>query len=182
MILVLAGGDSIIWGSELSDYQHCGPGGFSRKTFTALCSDNYFCSAYPGIGNKEISTRIQSSLNLVKPDIVIVCWTWPSRDNVHDSDKDISKLESILKEKCILYLFTCVDNCVVTGNLDYTNWFLFPPGKGINQTEHPRGFYQWAVESGYNCGKDSHPLDEAHQDAYNLIKVKFDELVKKSLV
>jgi hypothetical protein len=81
----------------------------------------------------------------------------------------------------IPYIFTCADNCVITGDLDYENWFMFPPGTGADQTESPRGFYQWAVENKYTCGTQHHPLDQAHQDAANLMKEKFNELVKNSL-
>jgi hypothetical protein len=58
---------------------------------------------------------------------------------------------------------------------------MFPSGKGPDQTESPRGFYQWAVENKYDCGKENHPLEQAHQDAANLMKEQFNELVKKSL-
>ena len=56
---------------------------------------------------------------------------------------------------------------------------MFPAGQGSDQTEAPRGFYQWAVENKYNIGPDGHPLEQAHHDAEILIKEKFNELVKK---
>jgi hypothetical protein len=58
---------------------------------------------------------------------------------------------------------------------------MFPAGKGPDQTESPRGFYQWAVENKYKCGMQNHPLEQAHTDAAKLIQGKFDELVKKHL-
>jgi len=64
--------------------------------------------------------------------------------------------------------------------INWNNWFFFPEGHGPNQTETPRGFYQWAVENKYPVGT-THPLEEAHADAAKLIKEKFDELVTKSL-
>ena len=73
MTTVLAGGDSFVWGSELSDHKHGGPFGYSKKTFPALLADNYLCAAYPGIGNKDIALRVQEMLVWSKPDIVIVC-------------------------------------------------------------------------------------------------------------
>jgi hypothetical protein len=181
MITVLAGGDSFIWGSELNDSPNGGDNGFSRKTFPALLADNYVCAAYPGIGNKEIEDRVKKTLHQVKPDIVIVCWTWPSRDNELHSDKCITSLQNYLEYLALPYIFTCADNCVVTGNLNYQNWFLFPPGHGPDQTEEPRGFYQWAIENKYLCGKQKHPLELAHQDAAKLMQGKFNELVTKSL-
>ena len=179
MITVLAGGDSFIWGSELSDHKHGGPDGYSHKTFPALLAGNYLCAAYPGIGNREIAHRVREMLVWSRPDIVIICWTWPSRDNNLNSDRHIEGLQNHLEYYHIPYIFTCADNCIITGDLDYTNWYLFPPGIGADQTESPRGFYQWAVENKYKCGFQQHPLDEAHIDAAELIRGKFNELVKK---
>jgi len=181
MTTVLAGGDSFVWGSELQDSPHGGSNGYSNRTFTALLASTYVCAAYPGIGNKEIAIRVKEKLDHATPDIVIVCWTWPSRDNEFNSDNTIEQLQNYLEYKHLPFLFTCADNCVITGDLDYKNWFLFPPGSGPAQTESPRGFYQWAVENKYECGKQNHPLEQAHFDAAQLMKEKFDELVKKSL-
>jgi hypothetical protein len=79
-------------------------------------------------------------------------------------------------------MFTCADNCIVTGQLDYSNWFFFPPGIPPHETATPRGFYQWAVENKYLCGPDNHPLEQAHQDAAKLMQEKFNELVKKPIL
>ena len=181
MTTVLAGGDSFIWGSELSDHKHGGPDGYSKLTFPALLSDNYICAAYPGIGNRKIAANVRDMLVWAKVDIVIVCWTWTSRDNDIDSDWHIKGLQDHLDYYHIPYIFTCADNCVITGELDYRNWYMFPPGQGADQTESPRGFYQWAVENKYICGVQNHPLEEAHKDAAKLIQGKFNELVTKHL-
>jgi len=183
-MIIVAGGDSMIWGSELADSPHGGPNGYSRNTFAALLAgDEYHCSAYPGIGNKQIYSRLRDDLTQMKPCGVIVCWTWPSRDNEIDSDKCIIELQQYLKFYDYPYLFTCVDNCIITDNpeIDWNHWYLFPPGQGPDQTETPRGFYQWAVENKYTVGIDGHPLEQAHADAAELIKEKFNELVKKSI-
>ena len=179
---IIAGGDSFIWGSELSDSPHGGPNGYSRKTFPALLSTEYHCAAYPGIGNKEIVTRVRDMLVWMKnPDLVLICWTWPSRDDELDSDQHIKNLQDHLEYHKIPYLFTCADNCVVTGKLDYTNWFMFPAGTAEWQTKEPRGFYQWARENKYPVGKEMHPLEDAHLDAYKLFKDKINEMVKESI-
>jgi hypothetical protein len=180
-MIVLAGGDSFVWGSELSDSPHGGPNGYSKKTFSALLATEYHCVAYPGLGNKEIMTHVRAALTWMhKPDIVLICWTWPSRDNELDSDQHIKNLQEHLEYHNVTYVFTCADNCVVTGKLDYTNWFMFPAGTETWQTKEPRGFYQWARENKYPVGKELHPLEEAHYDAYQLIKDKINEMVKKS--
>ena len=180
--MLVAGGDSIIWGSELADSPHGGSDGHSRNTFAALLAgDEYHCSAYPGIGNKQIYSRIRDNLTWMKCCGVIVCWTWASRDNEINSDKWIIALQTYLKYHDYPYLFTCVDNCVITDNveIDWDCWYMFPAGKGADQTETPRGFYQWAIENKYSIGIDGHPLESAHHDAAILIKEKFNELVKK---
>jgi hypothetical protein len=182
MILV-AGGDSHIWGSELADSLHGGPDGYSKRTFTALLADDdYHCLAYPGIGNKEIHDRVRQDLTWMKKCLVIVCWTWPSRDNELDSDKWIISLQEYLEYHKYPYLFTCVDNCVITDNpkINWEQWYMFPAGTEVNQTLTSRGFYQWALENKYNVGPEGHPLEDAHRDAYNLIKDRFNELVKEN--
>lgn len=180
MTTVLAGGDSFIWGSELADSPHGGDDGYSKSTFPALLATNYICAAYPGLGNFEINRRVRSYLNWMKNDVfVIVCWTWPSRDGVLDSDNAIQSLQEYLDFHKYKYLFTCADNCVITGKLDYSKWFMFPPAKEEWLTTEPRGFYQWAVENKYSCGPQRHPLEQAHIDAYQLMKDTFDEMVKK---
>ena len=62
----------------------------------------------------------------------------------------------------------------------WDKWFFFEPGKLANETIEPRGFYQWAVENKYPIGA-THPLEEAHSAAAELIKDKFNELVTKPL-
>jgi len=187
MIILVAGGDSHVWGSELKDCYHGGVNGFSRLTFPALLHDNYNCAAYPGIGNREIAQRVinacNHNINCNSENIVLVCWSWSTRDDEVDSDKHIIKLQTYLKENKIPYLFTCVDNCIFTDNpdIDWTKWYMFPAGTNEDyETVTPRGFYQWALENKYNVGSDGHPLEQAHQDAYNLIKDKFNELVKEN--
>jgi hypothetical protein len=193
MIILVAGGDSHVWGSELKDSPHGGINGYSRNTFPALLYDNYSCVAYPGIGNKEIAQRVinacDHNIHCNSHNIVIVCWSWPGRDNQVDSDNHILKLQDYLIANQIPYMFTCVDNCIITENdqIDYSKWFMFPPGKTdrfgneVDETITSRGFYQWAIENKYSIGADGHPLEDAHKDAAELIKEKFNELVKKSI-
>jgi hypothetical protein len=185
-MITVAGGDSIIWGSELKDSPHGGPNGYSRRTFAALLAgENYTCAAYPGIGNREITRRVIDAVEQLIftniPQMVLVCWTWPTRDNTIDSDDTILELQQYLELHSIPYLFTCVDNCIITDNpkIDWTKWYLFPLGTEADETTTPRGFYQWAIENKYNMGTDGHPLESAHEDAAQLIKEKFNELATK---
>ena len=179
MITVLAGGDSFVWGSELADCRHGGPMAYSRKTYSALLAQdhNYICAAYPGIGNKEIAQRIMTVIHAVPVHAVMVSWTWPSRDNQLDSDEVILNLRWNLEHFNIPYLFTCADNCIITRHMLYKNWYMFPAGTLAGETTAPRGFYQWAKENNYKCGAESHPLEQAHQDATELLRIKFNELV-----
>jgi hypothetical protein len=188
-MIIVAGGDSFVWGSELSDHRNGGPDGYSHLTFPAkLANGNpYICAAYPGISNTHIAERIQYLLDT--PDtsiiecVIIICWTWPSRDSGPLSRLAIADTQTMIKHYGIPYLFTCADNCLLEwldDDTDWNNWFLFPPGEEW-QTTTPRGFYQWAIENKYQVGPQGHPLEMAHQDAVELIKEKFNEVVKKHL-
>lgn len=184
MITVASAGDSFVWGSELADFKHCGYGGHSMSTFAALLSKDYDykCAAYPGASNKDILHQILS----MDVEAMIVSWTWPTRDDKVDSDYEILTAQEYLEANHIPYLFTCADNCVITNNplINYDKWFLFPviPNSGWHTNEEPRGFYQWALEHKYElAAKDKHPLEQAHIDAAEIMKEKFNELVKKHL-
>lgn len=114
---------------------------------------------------------------------------------IYSSLKEVVYLQNYLKANNIPFLFTCADNILfysytiknaddslrsLIGQIDHNTWFLFPEGHGANQTENPRGFYQWAKENKYPIGT-THPLEQAHSDAAQLMKDKFNELVQKSL-
>ena len=110
--------------------------------------------------------------------------------------KEILFLQYYLEQNTIPYLFLPADNHFYTHpnyfrcrdeyidslyeQIDWSKWFFFENGIGPGETPEPRGFYQWAVENKYPVGT-THPLEEAHQAAANLIKDKFNELVTKSL-
>jgi hypothetical protein len=111
---------------------------------------------------------------------------------VYSTLKEIVYLQNYLELKQIPFMFTCVDNNILYNNtigtdhyidslykqIDHSKWFWFPIGTRPNETQNPRGFYQWAVENKYRIGT-THPLEEAHQAAAELMKDKFNELVKK---
>jgi hypothetical protein len=106
--------------------------------------------------------------------------------------KEIVLLQNYLKVNSIPYMFACADNCIITnvGNdvdtqtlyqqIDFTRWAWFPAGTHNGETFGPRGFYQWALESKYKMGT-THPLEQAHSAAADLMKERFDELVKKNI-
>jgi hypothetical protein len=182
-MIIVAGGDSFVWGSELSDHRHGGSNGYSRKTFPALLAADteYICAAYPGYSNEEISQGVYRVLS----DFIFVCWTWPSRDKQYTSSVVIHQLQYYCEYHRIPYLFTCADNCLLEwldDRTDWDHWFLFPPAEEAWNTPEPRGFYQWAVESKYPVGPDGHPLEAAHSAAAELMKGKFDVLVKKAIL
>lgn len=184
MIMLVAGGDSIVWGSELADSPHGGANGYSRSTFTALLAGkDYVCAAYPGIGNRDIVARVKDAIGGTTASSVIVCWTWSTRDNKVNSDSEILDLQHYLINRDLPYLFTCVDNSIISNNdkIDWSKWYMFPPAKEPYNTMEPRGFYQWAVENKYSMAPEGHPLEAAHADAAEMIKEKFNELVKKSI-
>lgn len=109
---------------------------------------------------------------------------------IYTSLKEIVYLQNYLLANNIPYLFSCVDSSIIYNytidhadvtisslynQIQFDKWFLFPPGE---LTDRPEGFYQWAINNKYEVGA-LHPLDEAHKIAAELIKEKFDELVKK---
>lgn len=106
--------------------------------------------------------------------------------------KEIVFMQNYLKLHNIPYLFTTADNSFymtetyyrrtdkfLSGlykQIDWSSWYFFPRGTQPHETCRPRGFYQWAIENNYEMGI-SHPLEDAHRDAAELMKEKFDELV-----
>ena len=114
---------------------------------------------------------------------------------VYSTLKEIVYLQNYLTVKQIPFMFTCADNSILynytvlnadsvisslVNQLDSSKWFWFEPGTGADQTPHPRGFYQWAVENKYAIGT-THPLEQAHLDASKLMQGKFNELVKENI-
>lgn len=111
--------------------------------------------------------------------------------------KEIVFLQYYCQQNNIRYMFMTADNTfychenylrsqdIGLNNLysavDWSQWFWFDPGNLPNETLSPRGFYQWAVENKYACGSQGHPLEQAHADAADLIKDRFNELVIKNL-
>ena len=111
--------------------------------------------------------------------------------------KEILFLQLYLKSKNIPYLFTTADNSYYNhknylrskdteleslyNQITWNDWYFFPSGKEANETQSPRGFYQWALENKYTVGSGGHPVEQAHADAAELIKDKFNELVTKSI-
>jgi hypothetical protein len=81
--MLIAAGDSIIFGSELSD-EHLTP---SNLTFPALVAKqkrlDYHCLAQPGISNSSICKSVISYLEKQSAELVIVCWTFSNRQEFH---------------------------------------------------------------------------------------------------
>jgi len=79
-MIIVAGGDSFVYGSELQD---CTNDSSSRCTFAALLSQEhtYDCVAWPGYGNDSIArTVINRCEQSDKQQLaVLVSWTFPGR-------------------------------------------------------------------------------------------------------
>jgi hypothetical protein len=84
MILV-AGGDSMIWGSDLTDCYHGGVGGHSQNVYPALLAKEsameYVCAAYPGNSNDAIARMTMLACDGLKDKdkFALVTWTFTSR-------------------------------------------------------------------------------------------------------
>lgn len=102
---------------------------------------------------------------------------------IYSTLKEILFLQNYLKVNNMLYLFTAsnstlfdtenftlknADDTLTTllNQIDWDNWFKFP-----GETK-PVGFYRWARENNYPLGT-THPLDDAHRAAFELIKENF---------
>ena len=91
-MIIVAGGDSFIWGSELDDSSQ---NVYSHQTFTALLAKkygfDYICAAYPGNANSAISRMAISACEQIKQDkFLIVNWTYPQRAEFRVNDKWVS--------------------------------------------------------------------------------------------
>ena len=99
--------------------------------------------------------------------------------------KSIIWLQNFLEKKKIPFMFTLADNSLfydefkhhkdqdpfmkaLHGEIDLTKWFTFG--------ERMMGFNQWALLNDYPRGT-THPLDEAHRDAVQLMLPTFNELI-----
>jgi len=104
---------------------------------------------------------------------------------IYSSLKEIVFLQNYLQLNNIPYLFTCADMDILNNHtithadytikgllnqIDMSKWFTFDN----------KGFYRWARDNKYKMGT-THPLEEAHQAAAQLMKDRYNELVKKHL-
>lgn len=109
----------------------------------------------------------------------------------YTSLKEIHYLQIYLEQCSIPYMFTAADNCImhqhlaegsdetistIYNSIDWSKFFWFPKGKHEGETVAPRGFYQWAVENKYPM-YTTHPKEQAHQDAAELIRETFHAMV-----
>lgn len=83
-MIIIAGGDSFVYGSELSDCRDnvtIDQYGHSSKTFTGLLAKNlsYNCVAWPGYANESIARTVMAEINRHENCGVVVCWTFPGR-------------------------------------------------------------------------------------------------------
>jgi len=99
--------------------------------------------------------------------------------------KSIIWLQNILEKKQIPFMFTLADNSLfykemehhkdqdsflkaMHDEIDFTKWFSFG--------ERMMGFNQWSLLEDYARGT-THPLDEAHRDAVQLMLPTFKKLI-----
>ena len=100
-MIIVAGGDSFVWGSELADSSHGGSDGYSSNTFAALLANQfelkYKCAAYPGNANDSIArmTMIACEKNKTKKQIALVSWTFPNRYEFRFNIKNTQQWEVI---------------------------------------------------------------------------------------
>jgi hypothetical protein len=114
---------------------------------------------------------------------------------LYSSLKEILFLQQYFKQNSIPYLFLPADNHfyqhpnyyrrqdefvdAIYDQIDWDKWFFFESGTEAGHTKEPRGFYQWAIENKYPIGT-THPLEQAHRAAADLLKEKFNDMVTQS--
>jgi hypothetical protein len=100
-MIILAGGDSFVWGTELADCRNHGPAGFSYSTWQAqlakLNSFEYACVAKSGAGNTIVARNVIRYCETNNNVFPIVQWTWPWRFDVTcvNPSNNISEWETI---------------------------------------------------------------------------------------
>lgn len=81
MAILIAGGDSFVWGNELAD---CTNEKYSLNTFPALVAQrmglDYQCAAYPGASNNAIRRLMMDACEEISDiDFALVSWTFLGR-------------------------------------------------------------------------------------------------------
>jgi len=97
MTLLIAGGDSFTWGSELPD---CKQTKASNMSWSALLSKQneweYRCVAKPGCGNTAIARRIMDATRYCDSDTVVtVMWSFPARYEIKIDPKIAKEMSKI---------------------------------------------------------------------------------------
>ena len=83
MTILISGGDSFTYGSELLDCPHGKH--YSQKTWAPLLADkldmNYCCTAWPGYANSAIRRKVMNTVEKYKQEslFVAVMWSFPNR-------------------------------------------------------------------------------------------------------
>ena len=89
-MILIAAGDSFVWGSELADSPHGGPYGYSQNTYPALLAKQhdmaYYCAAYPGNANNAISRMAIAACKDNPGCALLVTWTYPQRSEFRFND------------------------------------------------------------------------------------------------
>lgn len=104
---------------------------------------------------------------------------------IYSSLREMVYLQNYLKVNNIGYMFTMADDYLIqnhtVSNPDVTIQSLYQQidfNKVVMFGDNQKGFYQWALENKYPVGA-THPLEEAHAAAAQLLKDKFNEMVKE---
>lgn len=93
-----------------------------------------------------------------------------------NSLKNISLAQQLLKSYNISYKMTCLDQIIIDSNYWNTTYLnhLLQIVKPELLWFNDKGFYNWAVDNGYPTGKTGHPMEEAHQAAFDYLIKHYD--------
>jgi hypothetical protein len=224
---LLAGGCSLIYGSELPDTLD--NGSYSQLTYTALLAQHhnldYQCVALPGVGNDTIARQVVEHIDSQMTALVIVNWSYKDRAEFHYNDigwqslqypnteyasrinqlakpfysdvtdtylwykhlQEIVCLQTILNDKKIPFIFSSADyqffnqeNVIHSKAhkelyelIDFTHWFFWKNPENGNHTS----FINWAKKYNYPLGPLLHPLELAHYQTFELLKLRTDTIL-----
>ena len=93
-----------------------------------------------------------------------------------ESLKSINLALSLLEQKNIPYITTCIDSLAVDTKFHNPSYINFLINNVCDKLLwfNGAGFYHWSKENNYSISNTWHPLEEAHQAAFEYVKNNYE--------
>jgi hypothetical protein len=94
----------------------------------------------------------------------------------YETLKNIQLAITLLQAHKVNFLMTCLDSLTIDTEYfapEYIRILVDQVANKLVSFEN-RGFYNWATDHGFPVGKTGHPLEEAHQAAFEYIRDNYD--------